>query len=443
MVVSSAVLPKFVIRTRTQSSESESVHSNVLERFQGSASSSDRNKRNSKLLSYHHLPARGDEEIDILQVPEWRSCCNATTSSDIPGVKELSAVVQVVNMCRSMTRVHGMGFVGISSSFVICWTTGFIRASLVDVSFFKSTGLLLAVMLSLRVRNAVTRRTDLVNQMLSMINTAKTVLDMAGASSLENRRVLSQALGVCFADVALWLTRHCAEEYSESISVTKDWLRDQLSRLPNHYKRNFLRLGGIVAMGVSPRPQLLYLRDVCDQLFIPEATQDGAIDQISNIRRWHKNIDRELQRLVDLFDDLCLYDEEVHTKEFRWLISALIFSYVALYPWFVADERKFILAMTTCLMAVVFYGLDAMAQELEEPLGPHSQGLNIALTFRQAFAEIENEEEVRNNFDQFLEKCGDVELSLDLRAEFTSQQIRQQVERAHQSARYSAIQEMV
>jgi len=419
------VLPS---RSRTQSQDSEGSYLTILERFHANGVSTDRNKRNSKLLSYHHLPASNEEELDCVQVPEWRSCFNTTTSSDIPGIKELSALVQVMTMCRSMIRVHGMGFVGIGCSFCICCLSGFEHASLVDGSFFKSTGLLLAVMLSLRVRNAVTRRTHLTNQIPSMINAAKTILDMAANSVPEKRRFLSQALGVSFADVALWLTRHCVEEYSESISVTKEWLADQLSRLPCEYRRQFLRLGGIGAMGVSPRPQLLYLRDVCDTLFTPEAC--GEIDKISNIRRWHKNIDRELQRLVDLFDDLCLYHEEVHTKEFRWLISALIFFYVALYPWFVADERKIILAMTTGMMAIVFYGLDAMAQELEEPLGPHSQGLNVALTFRQAFAEIEKEQEVRANFDQFLEHYEDERLSLDLIAEFASEQIRQQVERA-------------
>mmetsp|Transcript_119454 Transcript_119454/g.230461 ORF Transcript_119454/g.230461 Transcript_119454/m.230461 type:complete len:484 (-) Transcript_119454:166-1617(-) len=411
MVVSAAVLPRVGVHPRMQSRVSEASYLSILEH-----EITDRNKKSSKLLSYHHLPASNEEELDCVQVPEWRSCFNTTTSSDIPGIKELSALVQVMTMCRSMIRVHGMGFVGIGCSFCICCLSGFEHASLVDGSFFKSTGLLLAVMLSLRVRNAVTRRTHLTNQIPSMINAAKTILDMAANSVPEKRRFLSQALGVSFADVALWLTRHCVEEYSESISVTKEWLADQLSRLPCEYRRQFLRLGGIGAMGVSPRPQLLYLRDVCDTLFTPEAC--GEIDKISNIRRWHKNIDRELQRL------------EVHTKEFRWLISALIFFYVALYPWFVADERKIILAMTTGMMAIVFYGLDAMAQELEEPLGPHSQGLNVALTFRQAFAEIEKEQEVRANFDQFLEHYEDERLSLDLIAEFASEQIRQQVERA-------------
>lgn len=51
--------------------------------------------------------------------------------------------------------------------------TGAVQLQLVDTSFFRAVGLLLAVLLSLRAKNAVSRRQKLMSGVLDMMNCAK------------------------------------------------------------------------------------------------------------------------------------------------------------------------------------------------------------------------------------------------------------------------------
>merc|ERR1719384_1814723 len=65
-------------------------------------------------------------------------------------------------------------------------------------------------------------------------------------------------------------------------------------------------------------------------------------------------------------------------------------------------ESTLVLAATTIGMAFVFYGLNAMTEQLEDPVLQAGQGFNLSLTFRRMFAELEREEAVREECASFL-----------------------------------------
>lgn len=364
--------------------------------------------RSCTLMGYHHFHPDFPKD----------SCCYEWScySQAGPDIKELRYWIQIFRVIRTVVWIHGIELCLVFLSFAICWKVGAIKQQVLDSSYFKSTGLLLAVMLSLRARNAVGRRQDLQIQVLRMINAAKSILEFAGTGPGESHREdLVNVLALAFADIALWLQTRAWSESSSRCGCTMDssfleemvlkWREAILEQATEQVRRCVRSFGAIPVSGgadvsadaptslcISPRPLLLHLREICDFFYTPvgtgeydEVKKEYAIDKISNIRRWHKNIDLHLQRLVDAYDELLIYYEEAHSKPIRWLISSLIFFYVGFYPWAVSSERSLILGATTLLMAMVFYGLNALAQELEEPLSAHSQGVNLGLTLVLAF----------------------------------------------------------
>merc|ERR1711963_1161913 len=86
------------------------------------------------------------------------------------------------------------------------------------------------------------------------------------------------------------------------------------------------------------------------------------------------------------------------------MVNMLISIYVAFYPWCARHESRIVLGPTTVAMALVFYGLNAITQELEYPLSAHGQGFNLMLTFQRAFADMQREHGVRQRCGRFLDQ---------------------------------------
>ena len=66
--------------------------------------------------------------------------------------------------------------------------------------------------------------------------------------------------------------------------------------LPEEYRETLFMLRAKHRANISPRPLLLWLRDLCDDLFDPELACRSAgekVDRISVIRRFHQNTERE------------------------------------------------------------------------------------------------------------------------------------------------------
>jgi len=129
----------------------------------------------------------------------------------------------------------------------------------------------------------------------------------------------------------------------------------------------------------------------------------NKIDRISIIRRWHRNVDLDLLNICHQFDTLLMYKEELHTAQFRWMLSSVILLYVALYPWCVNHETTLVLGGTTIGMAFVFYGLNAMTEQLEDPVAQHQQGFDLTTIFQAMFEKMDKEEAVRSECIEFLQ----------------------------------------
>merc|ERR1712023_161277 len=114
------------------------------------------------------------------------------------------------------------------------------------------------------------------------------------------------------------------------------------------------------------------------------------------------NMEIELHNITDQFDNLLMYKEEVHTAQFRWMISSVILLYVALYPWCVRHESTLVLFGTTMGMAFVFYGINAMTEQLEDPVAAHEQGFDLHHIFKAVFDKLGRDEAIRARCVQFL-----------------------------------------
>ena len=73
----------------------------------------------------------------------------------------------VVSIFSGMPRRHLMHFLLVIISYVLVVLTGALQLELVDTSFFRGLGLLLAVLLSLRAENGVARRQELMEGVLA------------------------------------------------------------------------------------------------------------------------------------------------------------------------------------------------------------------------------------------------------------------------------------
>ncbi|CAJ1337496.1 unnamed protein product, partial [Effrenium voratum] len=126
-------------------------------------------------------------------------------------------------------------------------------------------------------------------------------------------------------------------------------------------------------------------------LFDPDLATSHAgsekMDRISIIRRFHRNLEDELHLLFSKFDFLLMFRENFVTSQFRWMLETVIFVYVVLYPWCVCNESNLVLGATTVGMACVFYGLNALTEQLEDPVHHQTQGFDLRKTFVNLFQE--------------------------------------------------------
>lgn len=385
----------------------------------------------------------------------------------------LDQISQLSWIMREMAAHHMLELVVIILSFSVCVLTGAVHMELVDLSFFHATGLLLAVLVSLRAKNAMTRRTKLMAGVLQMMNSGKNMLDISTgptwSETKATRQRLKLMLAFCFAEIAKWVMNGSEEDLAFQDGGRPHWHGPRLEQLAPQDQEAVFCLRAKAELGISPRPLLLYLRQFCDELFDPDKechlygrgnTSGGKLiqshclplgaqdlrlpaarrepceeddqqqikfDRISVIRRWHRNIEVELHNLTAQFDTLLMFREELHTPQFRWVLSSVILLYVALYPWCVIKESTTVLCLTTMGIAFVFYGLNTMTEQLENPILQPGQGFNLERTFQKMFADMEGEEIVREKCEKFLavEKEQSLEITEEQHKRFVEKLLRE------------------
>eukprot|EP00435_Cladocopium_sp_Y103_P021721 s2777_g5.t1 len=246
----------------------------------------------------------------------------------------------VISIFSDMPSRHLMHFLFVLISYVLVVLTGAVQMKLVDTSFFRAVGLLLAVLLSLRAKNAVSRRQKLMAGVLDMMNCAKNLLYLIHFNP-QNRSKLRSVLEFVFLEAAAWALP--AMKPGEDVADLND--------LPEEYREVAFVLRAKYAAHISPRPLLLWLRELCDELFDPELATKSAgpekMDQISIISRFHLNAEEELHTLFAKFDFLLMFREKFVTDQFRWMLETVIFIYLVLYPWCVGNESNLVLGATT------------------------------------------------------------------------------------------------
>jgi len=365
---------------------------------------------------YHYQQVPNDEKIELQT--RGRCATSIVSNSDIlfgengyhRGMREKSHWAICCTVLCGVISKHWGGLCGIVISYISVLCVNATHFEYIDASFFKGMGLLLAVLMSLRAKNAVSRRMKLVSTILKMLNAARNILEMTDLGDIRVRRDLYHILSFTFAEIAIWFGHTAARvrnaQGKNEVEAAIAWHRMVFSKIPAHLRLSLLTNGNMHALGVSPRPILTHLRDICDSMFNVETFEQKesakGIDKISSIRRYHRNIDKEMEHLIDQFDHCCGYEEQVTTPQFSLMLSMLIFLYVAFYPWQAQHESKLVLGLTTSSLALVFYGLNSITQEMECPLEMNGQGFNVMLTFQKAFINMETEMEMRERCRAFL-----------------------------------------
>ncbi|CAL1147119.1 unnamed protein product [Cladocopium goreaui] len=287
----------------------------------------------------------------------------------------------VISIFSDMPSRHMMHFLFVFISYMLVVLTGAVQMQLVDTSFFRAVGLLLAVLLSLRAKNAVSRRQKLMAGVLDMMNCAKNLLYLVHFNP-NSRAKLRGVLEFAFLEAAAWALP--VMEQGEDVADLND--------LPEEYREVAFVLRAKYAAHISPRPLFMWLRELCDELFDPALATKSA--GISIIRRFHRNAEEELHTLFAKFDFLLMFRENFVTDQFRWMLETVIFIYVVLYPWCVCTESNLVLGATTVGMACVFYGLNSLTEQLEDPVH-HPQGVDLKKTFKRLFEELDRDDKMR------------------------------------------------
>ncbi|CAE7367101.1 unnamed protein product [Symbiodinium microadriaticum] len=325
----------------------------------------------------------------VTQAAELFPTCGSSLKETFTGLGIVASIY------TEMPPRHLMHFLFVFFSYLLVVLTGAVQMQLVDTSFFRAVGLLLAVLLSLRAKNAVSRRQKLMAGVLDMMNSAKNLLYLLHFEP-KNQLRLRRMLEFCFMEVAAW-----AAPSADGDTVSSDIL-------PDEYREAAFVLRAKQSAHISPRPLLLYLREMCDQLFDPDLATSFAgsekMDKVSIIRRFHRNMEDELHMLFSKFDFLLMFRENFVTSQFRWMLETVIFVYVVLYPWCVCNESNVVLGATTVGMACVFYGLNALTEQLEDPVHHQAQGFDLWTTFVNLFEELDRDDAVRDCCRKFLEK---------------------------------------
>jgi len=285
-----------------------------------------------------------------------------------------------------------------------------------DESFFRGTGMLLAILLSFRTKNAVSLRQNVGAAVLRMMGSARSLLHLASRSSDAyegNWTRLHWVLSVAFLQSADWLVLH--SEKAGSAPVDKEHGLPALSPPKSVTDRDleecFVRGSKVSAnMACTPRPMLQYVREVCDDVFdygrFAGDMGGKKTSETDKVRRWHRNVDRLVDGIIHSFDEIVTLQECIGTQQLRQLINGILFFYLALYPWCVRHESTWVLASTCLGLSCIFYGLDTVAQELETSVGGGKSpiDLDVRLTFENFFASLQEEDLVRCRARRFFQQ---------------------------------------
>lgn len=391
-------------------------------------------KRAASALTYEHLRVRHKRGLTSSYCP-WQKHIDCGLETEVSGSSGFSVErsdVGMVNLVGTIFRFHWAGILWVAWSVVLCLYCGFVHKQLVDGSFFKALGMLLAVLLSVRARNGVSRRQHVMRTVLDMGARARDLIqlaaedchkDLCSEEMQSRRRELRVLLEFTFAKIAHWFAvRELCYEGDEDQELAISWRGPLIEDLPVEFRKSALRLGSTLSLGMSPRPLFYYIREICDHTWDPGL--DGTkIDRVSTIRRWHKQMDIEINGLIRHFDDLATFQEEVQPRQMTWLISSLICVYTSLYPWCVQDESAIVLSTTTLGMCMVFYGLNALTCEIEDPLLQRSHGFNLSLIFDQLFRNMECEEALHQRCRVFLQDLDPADVCEDICRQFVSQEL--------------------
>jgi len=332
------------------------------------------------------------------------------------GIRESGHLAQTLDTVNEMLHTHPLELVIQLGSFLVCWISGAVELQLVDTSFFRALGLLLAVMLSLRAKNALTRREILMRGVLRLMNASRNIMGLLGSVERSKRKRLLHFLHFCYNEIAQYVDKVCQVSPRDRMNGLEDL--DPADRDAAFIFR------GKTSLIPSPRPLLQHIRQVVDECVdmnyqfqlanaksfadfqsyiadppdeVPEGLLYGPtdvrfVDRVSIIRRYHRNIDNETLHILQEFDALLMFREQLLTPHFRYMIHSIIFMYVILYPWCVQHESAIVLFLTSFGMGFVFYGLNHMTNGLEDPVKLKGQGFNLGLTFQQFFVNLDRED---------------------------------------------------
>jgi len=243
----------------------------------------------------------------------------------------------------------------------------------------KALGLLLAVLLSVRARSASQRRQQCVDRSVRMLMNALDLLSQLRTA--DTKKKFQPVLEWWMCEAAWFITRRCGKlwENAQEVQPKREWDIPQPSILPPNMNP------GLVTF-VGPRIHSEGIRDVLDQLFASEIeAQAAGSDKISATRRFHRNCDKHLDAMVGNLDALVAMEEESTPVAYQWLLQFMVLVYVSFYPWCVTHETAFMLLFTTAIMSFVYYGLNTITHEHEEPFGQFGADLNLQRSYEYFF----------------------------------------------------------
>lgn len=322
---------------------------------------------------------------------------------------------------------HKVPLLGVVASMAlrVLHSSGRLQHTWLDESFLKGTGMLLAILLSFRTKNAVNLRQNVGAAVLRMMGGARSLLHLASRSSQASDgdwARLHWVLSVVFLQSADWLVLHSEKAGSAPVDTEHftehglPWRSPPNSVTDRDREECFVR-GSKVAtnMACPPRPMMQYVREVCDDIFdygrFAGDMGGKKTSETDKIRRWHRNIDHLVNGIIHSFDEIVMLQECIGTQQLRQLINGILFFYLALYPWCVHDESSWVLASTCLGLSCIFYGLDTVAQELETSVGGGRSpiDLDVRSTFENFFASLQEEDLVRCRARRFFQQRANVD----------------------------------
>jgi len=349
--------------------------------------SSVRNRKSRALLKNH-----SDSYLDWAETVGPASSSSASKKANtcccrMPGLLRLIILA---------LGAHGQGMFLVVVSIALNVYVGATNLEFVDASFFNGVGILLAMLLSLRMGKCVGMRAQLIQRVLSMLNSAQNLMYLVAGHDAEKRRILHTVFAYVFAQIARW--------FNKDLPESDCWLGPPLDALPAIFQDRARYEGGCIELDAPPRQLIFFLSEVIDEVYERPQEDDTKYDSVSVLRRWHRLVDQDLNNIMIQYDFLSTQQEELLPPQFVLLVSSLIFWYVALYPWCVADESALVLGLTTTAMGMTFYCLNALTDEIATPLKHHDHSWNLMSSFQEAFEKIATVEVLRLRHKDATEK---------------------------------------